>query len=224
MQKLKSSSAFSGADLSAMLTAATPPITIAISGKDDLLSSLETRLAKEVFNLTIALTKFSSGVEAIGKELPDSSHFGKLVTLFFSMSSLQVAHALLQRPDLPLLVDDGFQQLQELGLSLNEFIREVDLDGRRFLAVALINVDSQPCQVVESQEEQDTTPPEQTALRQYQLALRCQMERIYSVRQQATSIAGMLRQKPLDWGGTAPKRPLHKEALPVLPWRVRHRG
>ena len=92
------------------------------------------------------------------------------------------------------------------------------------LITFLIYVDSQPYQVVESQEEQDTTPPEQTALRQYQLALRCQRERIYSVRQQATSIAGMLRQKPLDWGGTAPKRPLHKEALPVLPWRVRHRS
>lgn len=115
------------------------PVPIAIATEHDLLAQLEARLASEVSNLCAALSQFSRVTQGISKELPFSAQFGKNVTLFLSLGSLHVAAALLQRPDLPLLADDGAQQLEEVGLSLNDFIREVDLDGRRFLAVALID-------------------------------------------------------------------------------------
>ncbi|MGQ0711000.1 MAG: hypothetical protein ACT4NV_14785, partial [Rhodoferax sp.] len=37
----------------------------------------------------------------------------------------------------PLLLDDGAQYLHKLGLRVNELFRELDMDGRRFLAIAL---------------------------------------------------------------------------------------
>jgi hypothetical protein len=115
------------------------PIAVTVSTEHDLLSTLEARLAGEVRNLCAALLQFSRITQGIGEELPLSSNFGKNVTLFLSLGSLHVAQALLQRPDAPLLVDDGAQQLGEMGLSLDEFVRELNLDGRRFLAVALVD-------------------------------------------------------------------------------------
>ena len=115
------------------------PVAVSVATEHGLLTRLETRLADEVLDLARALHKFSAGAQAISKELPFSAQFGKNVTLFLSLCSLHVAAALLQRPDLPLLADDGAQQLKEVGLSLNDFIREVDLDGRRFLAIALVD-------------------------------------------------------------------------------------
>lgn len=116
-----------------------PPVAVPVAVQDELLASLEARLADEMLNLVAALQKFSAGAQAVSKELPLSAQFGKNVTLFFSLSSLHLANALFQRPNLPLLADDGAEQLNNMCLSLHEFVREVDLDGRRFLAVALPN-------------------------------------------------------------------------------------
>lgn len=115
------------------------PEALAISDKDRLLATVEARLAEEVLNLARALTVFGSRTQAIGEELPISSHFGKHITAFLSSLSLQVAYALLKGGNKPLLLDDGAQQLAELGLGLDQFVRELDLDGRRFLAVALLD-------------------------------------------------------------------------------------
>ena len=117
----------------------TLPVSLTVSGENDLLSSVETRLTEEVSDLARALRKFSVGTQSISEELPLSSEFGKLITRFFSSSSLQLADALLEGKDRPLLLDDGAMQLHELGLSLNDFIREITLEGRQFLAVALVN-------------------------------------------------------------------------------------
>ena len=92
--------------------------------------------------------RFSRRAQAIGEELPFNAQFGKLVTLLLSSMTLQLAQALLKDGDIPVLRDDGALYLQKLGLGLNDFLREVDLEGRRFLAVALI--DKQPHQVPRS--------------------------------------------------------------------------
>ena len=34
--------------------------------------------------------------------------------------------------------DDGALYLQQLGLKVNDFAREIDLEGRKFLAIALL--------------------------------------------------------------------------------------
>ncbi|HGB3471659.1 TPA: hypothetical protein ACIVB1_001949 [Salmonella enterica subsp. diarizonae serovar 61:l,v:z35] len=110
-----------------------------ISENGNPLAGIEARLTQEVKDLADALGRFSVGTRRISAELPDNSQFGKLIMRFFSDGSLQLANALLKGRDKPLLLDDGTLQLQELGLSLNDFIREISLDGRRFLAIALVD-------------------------------------------------------------------------------------
>lgn len=117
----------------------TTPVSLTISDKNRLLASIEARLTEEVKRLADALGRFSRNTQCISHELPDTSHFGKPVTLLLSLGSLQLANALLKNGDKPLLLDDGVEYLRELGLSLNDFIREVELDGRKFLAIALVD-------------------------------------------------------------------------------------
>ena len=138
----------SGADLGAMLAGGALPVAVAVAAEHDLLACLEARLAHEVADLVGALEQFSRRAQAIGEELPFNAQFGKLVTLLLSSMTLQLAQALLKDGDIPVLRDDGALYLQKLGLGLNDFLREVDLEGRRFLAVALI--DKQPHQVPRS--------------------------------------------------------------------------
>ncbi|ECG5643218.1 hypothetical protein E1K64_15860 [Salmonella enterica subsp. enterica serovar Poona] len=128
-----------GCDLSAMPTDGATPVPLSVSDKDNLLASIETRLTQEVRDLADALGRFSRNTQRLSHELPDTAHFGKSVTLFLSLGSLQLANALLQNRDKPLLLDDGIEYLRELGLSLNDFIREIELDGRKFLAIAFVN-------------------------------------------------------------------------------------
>lgn len=117
----------------------TTPVPLTISNENSLLARIEARLTEEVKRLADALGRFSRNTQCISHELPDTSHFGKSVTLLLSLGSLQIANALLKNGDKPLLLDDGVEYLRELGLGLNDFIREVELDGRKFLAIALID-------------------------------------------------------------------------------------
>ncbi|WP_164144196.1 hypothetical protein [Serratia marcescens] len=128
-----------GLNLSTVLADRAEPVPLTVAAQDNLVASIETRLAQEMLDLTDALQRFSVGTQRIHEELPATAQFGKLITSFFSMVSFQFAYALLKDRDKPLLLDDGAQQLQELGLTLNDFIREIDLEGRKFLAVALID-------------------------------------------------------------------------------------
>ncbi|MFK3706732.1 hypothetical protein ACI2JR_17620 [Klebsiella sp. NPDC088457] len=128
-----------GCHLGTVVTDMTSPVPIPVTSEDNLLPGIEARLAEEMSDLASALRKFGLGTQSISEELPVSSEFGKLITSFFSASSFQLADTLLQGKDRPLLLDDGAMQLHELGLSLNDFIREITLEGRQFLAVALVN-------------------------------------------------------------------------------------
>ncbi len=129
----------SGKELPTAIAAGALPKSVSIAIENDLLASLETRLTNEVTDLVSALDQFSRATKAISKELPLSSELGKNVTLFLSLASSHVAYALFKGRDMPLLIDDGALQLREMGLSFQEFVRELDLDGQRFLAVALVD-------------------------------------------------------------------------------------
>ncbi len=48
---------------------------------------------------------------------------------------------------MPLLRDDGAQYLHQLGLRVDELFREVDVDGRSFLAIAF--VEQRPAKVAQ---------------------------------------------------------------------------
>lgn len=110
----------------------------ASSSQDALLSGIEARLAEEVRGLVASLDQFGRRTQLIGEELPDDAHFCKAVTGLLGLLGFQFAYALGKGLDRPIFVDDGAEYLRELSLSLNDLIREVDLDGRRFLAVALV--------------------------------------------------------------------------------------
>ncbi len=134
-------------DLAPMLTDGAPPVTVPVTGQDDLLSSIEARLTQEVGDLAAALIRFDAAAQAIREELPVSFKFGKLITGFLGLFSLQLANALLKDGNTPLLLDDGAQYLHKLGLSVDELFRELDVDGRRFFAVAF--VEQRPSQVAQ---------------------------------------------------------------------------
>lgn len=127
-----------GFDLSPVLADGALPVTIPVADQDHLLAGLEARLADEVGSLVDALYKFGRSAQAIGEELPQASYFGKCVTVLLSTLSFQMAYALLKDGDMPLLLDDGAQYLRKLGLCGDEFFREFRVEGRRFLAVALV--------------------------------------------------------------------------------------
>jgi len=103
-----------------------------------LVASVEARLAEEMRGLILALTQFSRRAQLISEDLPQSAQFCKLVSGSFVLMALQLAIAIGKSLDKPIFLDDGREYLRNLGLGLNEFFREIDLDGRRFLAIALI--------------------------------------------------------------------------------------
>lgn len=103
------------------------------------LANVEARLTEEVLGLIAALNQFGGRAQSIGIEIPDAAHFTKLVTSFLGLLGFQLAHALGKGLDKPIFFDDGAEYLRELNLCLSDFVREVDLDGRRFLAVAFID-------------------------------------------------------------------------------------
>lgn len=106
------------------------------------LADIEARLTQQVRGLIAALTEFGGSAQLVCKEIPDSAHFTKLVSSALVLISFQLAYALGKGLDKPIFFDDGAEYLRELNLCLSDFVREIDLDGRRFLAIALIDQQS----------------------------------------------------------------------------------
>lgn len=103
------------------------------------LADIETRLAQEVRGLIVSIGETVKRQQLICKELPDSARFCKLITGTHRLVLLQFAYALSKGVDERILFDDGAQYLRQVGLSLNELFCEVNLNGRRFQAVAFID-------------------------------------------------------------------------------------
>ena len=112
---------------------------VALQAQDALLSAIEARLTKEVRGLVAALDQFGRRAQLIGKDIPEGAKFCQLVTSSLALLGFQFAYSFNKGLDTPIFFDDGAKYLADLGLSLDEFVREVSLDGRRFLAVALID-------------------------------------------------------------------------------------
>lgn len=115
------------------------PVSLPVTIEDNCLSTVEARLAEEILVLTTALQKFGVFSKGVSEELPDSAEFGKLVTGLLSLLCFQFSDSLLKDMDSPILLSDGSEHLLKLGLSLNDAFREINLEGRKFLAVALID-------------------------------------------------------------------------------------
>lgn len=112
---------------------------VGVESQDALLAGIEARLTQEVLGLVASLREFSSRAQLIRKEIPEGAHFCKAVTSLLSLIALQYAESLGKSLDRPLLLDDGAEYLRKFGLRLEDSIREVTLDGRRFMAVAFLD-------------------------------------------------------------------------------------
>lgn len=104
-----------------------------------LLADIEARLTDEVRRLISSLDQFARRAQLIGVEIPDSAHFCKSVTSLLALLGFQLAYSFGKGLDVPVFFDDGAEYLRKLNLSLGDFVRELTLDGRRFLAVALVD-------------------------------------------------------------------------------------
>lgn len=104
-----------------------------------LLSSVEARLADEVRSLVLSLNEFARAAQLVGEEIPVRAQFCKHVTTFLGLFALQFSHALGKGMDERIFADDGAVYLKKLVLQMDDLFREINLDGRRFMAVALID-------------------------------------------------------------------------------------
>lgn len=102
-----------------------------------LLADIEARLTDEVHGLIHFLQQFGTRTQRIGEEIPISADFSQAVTLFLALCSLNFGNALALSLVRGIFRDGGREYLSQLELNVKDLFREVNLDGRRFLAVAL---------------------------------------------------------------------------------------
>lgn len=102
-----------------------------------LVAGVEARLAEEVRRLVRALQEFACRAQAIGKDLPLPAEACKLVPDALALMSFQLAYAIERGVEGGVLLEQFPEQLADLELRLRDAFRNVDLDGRRFLAIAL---------------------------------------------------------------------------------------
>jgi hypothetical protein len=106
--------------------------------QDALLASIETRLTQEMLRLVGPLREFARRSQLIREEIPNEAQFCKLISAALPILSLHFANALLESAQKNTFAGDGVLYLKDIGLGLNDLVREVDLEGRKFLAVALV--------------------------------------------------------------------------------------
>lgn len=129
-----------GGDLSADLAQRALPIPLTVAPEHDLLSAdIEARLTQEMDGLVNALSQFARRAQAIGEELPPGRHLDKAVTLLFSLVGFQLANAFMRDTKGFGLLSCCPEYMEQLHLKLSDAVREVRFDGRRFLAVALVD-------------------------------------------------------------------------------------
>ncbi|KEH09800.1 hypothetical protein [Delftia sp. 67-8] len=113
-----------------------------LAGVDEqnrLLAAVEARLAHEVRGLGLSFREFAFRTQAIREDIPDGAKFCKLVAGFFPLVAFQLADALLSETQVFTFQDDGAVYLKELGLEVKDFVRELELEGRKFLAVSFLD-------------------------------------------------------------------------------------
>jgi hypothetical protein len=100
---------------------------------------IEARLTQIMLWLVGPLREFARRTELIRKEIPDGAQFCKFISASLVKLAFHFANAFLSSAQENAFVGDGVVYLKELGLSLHDFVREINLDGRKFQAVTLID-------------------------------------------------------------------------------------
>jgi hypothetical protein len=109
---------------------------VTADSQDALLASIETRLTQEMLRLIGPLREFARRSQLIREEIPDSAQFCKLVSAALPMIALHFCNAFLESAQKNTFAGDGVLYLNDIGLRLHDFVREVDIDGRKFMAIA----------------------------------------------------------------------------------------
>lgn len=98
---------------------------------------LEARMTSEVRGLIDALGQFARSTKLIHEEIPIDAHFGKSIAFLLACCSFQFANTLALSLVRGIFRNGGREYISQLELDIKDLFREIDLDGRRFLAVAL---------------------------------------------------------------------------------------
>lgn len=110
----------------------------ALQLQNSLPAGVEARLTDEVRGLIASLSEFGRRTKLISEGFPDADP-RQAIPLFLSLCSFQIAIALGEAMDGGVFVDDGREYLRKLDLRCSDLFRQLDLDGRRFLAVSLVH-------------------------------------------------------------------------------------
>lgn len=106
---------------------------------DTLIPNIEARVTGEVLRLMGAVKEFGLGLQLIRKEIPPNAYFSQSITLFLALSSLNLSNALGLSVMRGIFRDGGREYITQLEMDVKHLFREINLDGRRFLAVALVD-------------------------------------------------------------------------------------
>lgn len=98
---------------------------------------LEARMTSEVRGLISALNQFARSTKLIHEEIPIDAHFGKSIAFLLACCGFQFANTLALSLVRGIFSNGGREYISQLELDIKDLFREIDLDGRRFLAVAL---------------------------------------------------------------------------------------
>lgn len=123
--------------MSTKLTDRTFPEPLAVTHENSLLAAIEARLTEEMLSLIRALQQFGRAAQRISVELPDSTNGAQAISLLFAGGSFETAYFLAKSLDNFSLAGDCVEYFHRLDLDIQQSFREVDLDGKRFLAIAL---------------------------------------------------------------------------------------
>lgn len=104
-----------------------------------LLADIEARLTEEVHGLIRSIEQFGLRSKLISEEIPNSSKFAQLIASTLTLSSFHFAYALRKGADKGIFFYDTSHDFGQFSLSLEDRFRQINLDGRKFLAVALID-------------------------------------------------------------------------------------
>jgi len=104
--------------------------------QDCLAAGVEARLTQEVRNLAGFLRAWSGRAKFIGEVLPANADCGKVISLAISLICLHLSDSFLKDANRGVFMGDGALDLIDLGLKFEDCVRELDLDGLRFLCVA----------------------------------------------------------------------------------------
>ncbi len=98
---------------------------------------LEARMTSEVRGLIDALGQFARSTKLIHEEIPIDAHFGKSIAFLLACCGFHFANTLALSLVRGIFRNGGREYISQLELDIKDLFREIDLDGRRFLAVAL---------------------------------------------------------------------------------------